>query len=146
MNTDIFASPAVPLLVELEQQGFSLQVTADGRLRVEPGSRLSDQQRQLLAAHRDAAVLLLRTCDAGVVARREAFRAQLEADASAIVPAFVFRPDAPYAAGVCFSCADSNGSNQYGRCWRCALAWRLACRVPIDPALAVIIDAAKRVA
>src|ERR1700722_4532381 len=45
-----------------------------------------------------------------------------------IIPALLFRADVPYVSGRCFSCGEETGRPAFGRCWRCSLAWRLACR------------------
>jgi hypothetical protein len=90
--------------------------------------------------------MLLHMCDEGVAARRQVFRAQLEACEAPTVPAFVFTEGVAYVAGVCFSCGEANGRDTFGRCWRCALGWRLACRLAIPADLALAIDGARTVA
>src|SRR5207237_1174686 len=112
MDATVFDSPALPLLVELEQAGFQLRVAPEGRLQIEPGSKLTADQRRLLVEHKAAVTLLLRCCDAGVVERRDAFRRQLEVAAPPTIPAFLFRP-VPYVPGRCFSCGDETGHNTY---------------------------------
>lgn len=81
--------------------------------------------------------------DDGVKTRLDAFRRQFEATLAPAVPAFLFRPGVSYQAGVCFSCGDSLPSPRFGRCWRCSLAWRLACRLPLPAELAAALDAAR---
>jgi hypothetical protein len=146
MVADVFQSPALPLVLELAQQGFALVVTGDGRVRVEPGSRLTADQRQLLVQHKAAVATVLRGCDPEVAVRRDVFRAQIEAAERVMLPALVYKPDIAYTAGVCFSCGDPNGRAAHGRCWRCSLAWRLACRLPISSELAAVVDGARQVA
>jgi hypothetical protein len=141
---DVLASAALPLLVGLEADGFTFAVAGD-RLLVRPVERLTVEQRTLLRRERDAILMLLRSCDAGVQARREAFVAQIQAH-GAYVPALVFRPDVPYVAGRCFSCGDETGRPAFGRCARCARAWRLALGVAIPSDFATQYDDAKRVA
>jgi hypothetical protein len=110
--------------------------TIDGR---------SDAERVRLAgaAHKDAIKTLLRCCDEGVVARRDSFRAQFDAAPVEIIPALLFRADVPYVSGRCFSCGEETGRPAFGRCWRCSLAWRLACRLPIPADLGAAMDTAK---
>jgi hypothetical protein len=55
----------------------------------------------------------------------------------------VFRPGVPYLSGRCFSCGDELERARHGKCWRCALAWRLALHLPVAPALADIYDGQK---
>jgi single-stranded-DNA-specific exonuclease len=59
------------------------------------------------------------------------------------VPAFVFILNTAYVKGTCFSCADRLHELRFGRCWRCSLAWRLSCRLPIPAILADTLDSAK---
>jgi hypothetical protein len=129
----------------LEAEGFRFS-TAGGRLRVRPTTRLTPELRDRLHRERDALLVLLRICDDGVQRRREAFVATLAAETAAVLPALVFTPDVPYVAGKCFSCAQPNDRPTFGRCWRCALAWRLALGLPISSDFAAAYDAAKRVA
>ncbi|PYR34352.1 MAG: hypothetical protein DMF90_17485 [Acidobacteria bacterium] len=145
MDSNIWDSPALPLVLALERAGFSLRLAGD-RVRVEPGSHLTEDQRRLLVAHKPEVVMLLRCSDPGVVDRREAFRAQLAEAGAPAVPAFLFKRDVPYAPAVCFSCGEANGRASFGRCWRCALAWRLACRLPIAAEFATAIDDMRRIA
>jgi hypothetical protein len=107
-------------------------------------SLLTPAQRVQLGQQRAAVLTLLRICDAGVVARREVFQQQLNATAPPAVPAFVFTAGVPYVPGACFSCGEANGRETYGRCWRCALAWRLVCRLAIPTDVAIVIDGARR--
>jgi hypothetical protein len=146
MDVTVLDNPALPLLLELEHSGFQLRLGVDGRLQVAPGSKLTDVQRRLLVEHKRAIGTLLQSCDAGVAARRDVFRRQLEATPPPAIPAFLFVGDVPYVSGRCFSCGDATGRSIYGRCWPCALAWRLACRLPIAADHASAIDGARRVA
>ena len=81
--------------------------------------------------------------DPAVAERREAFHAQLEARVAPRTPTFMLRPDLPYVPGRCFSCGDAFPAMRFGRCWRCSVAWRLACNLPIPADLAKAIDDAK---
>ena len=145
MTTDVFTSTAVSLLVGLEADGFTFAVTGN-RLLVRPVERLTPEQREAVRREREALLTLLRICDAGVQERRAAFEAQARASSVALVPALLFRQGVPYVAGRCFSCGDASGRPTFGRCWRCALAWRLALRVAIPTDFAAVYDDAKRVA
>ena len=85
-----------------------------------------------------ALAALVRACDDGVQARRESFAAQFKAGPASRVPAFLFRSGVAYEAAICFSCGDRLAEVRFGRCWRCALAWRLvAVRVPAATAAAL---------
>jgi hypothetical protein len=110
-------------------------------LRIRPASRITAAQPTRIRAHCDTLKRLLDEVDE----RRERFRQQLEASAAPVVPAFLFKP-VPYVASVCFSCGDANGRATFGRCWRCSLAWRLACRLAIPANLAAAIDDARQLA
>jgi hypothetical protein len=98
---------------------------------------------QRIVAYKDALKRLLQPCDDGVIARREAFAQQLARTPAPRVPTFLFRPNIVYAAGICFSCGDDLSSVVFGRCWRCALAWRLACGVRLSQDLASALDQSK---
>jgi hypothetical protein len=134
---NVFESPALPLLLELEMAGLVV-VTETGGLRIRPTNRLSPAQLAAVQEHRDALKTLALICDVGVQARRTAFVERLAVAETALVPTLVYRPDVPYVVGQCFSCGEPNGRTSFGRCWRCSLAWRLAVRaqVPVDAAMA----------
>lgn len=135
---------AVPLLVTLEARGCRLTVTADGgQLIVEPASWLTVEERERVRAHRAALATLVRFCDESVQARRGAFAAQLGATRAPRVPAFLFRTDVAYRRAVCFSCGERLPTVQFGRCWRCSLAWRLACGLPASAELGAAYDTAR---
>src|SRR5713226_4545379 len=77
---------------------------ADRRRRAEYRPTFpADSRADAGAAHKDAIKTLLRCCDEGVVARRDAFRAQFDAAPVEIIPALLFRTDVPYVSGRCFS-------------------------------------------
>jgi hypothetical protein len=146
MDGTVLESPALPLLIELEEAGFDIRLADDERLHVAPGSKLTEVQRRLLVEHKLALIMILRVCDAGVVERREVFRRQLAETPAPTIPAFLFVSDVPYVIGRCFSCGEGTSQPTHGRCWRCSLAWRLACRLPIPTDMASAIDTARRVA
>jgi len=134
--------PASSLLAEWEAEGFTFAVR-DNRLFVHPADRLTPAHRERLVRDRDVILMLQRVSDAGTRDRFDVFRAQLEAAPVGTIPAFLFLADVAYVAGRCFSCGDQTGRGVFGRCWRCSLAWRLACRVPIPPELVVATDKAR---
>ncbi len=136
-------SPAVSLLATLVARGC--RITADdGRLIVEPASRLTADEQRRVREHRRTLATLIR--DDGLQARRASFAAQLAATPAPQVPAFLFRPDVRYQAGACFSCGDSLPEATFGRCWKCALAWRLAAGANVPAETAAALDEARVVA
>jgi hypothetical protein len=138
----VLDSPALPLLLELEQQGCRVELTPD-KLVVEPASRLTPAQRAAVLAYARELALLVSCLDPGVVERRDVFRKQLKATPAPRVPTFLFRSDVPYVRSACFSCGDSLPEPRFSRCLRCSLAWRLACRLRVSTELAAAIDAAR---
>src|SRR5688500_1384588 len=140
MTADVAATPAVTILCELHRDGFTVELTADDVLTITPRSRLTRDRMQIIEAHKDALKQLLRPCDDGVVLRRDVFVRQLAGTPPPRVPAFLFTDGIVYAKGICFSCGDALPSVTFGRCWRCSLAWRLACGLPIPVELAAALD------
>ena len=147
MNPDIhvFDGPGLPLLLDLEAHGFDLAVR-HGELWIKPVGRLSPEQRTHVQQHRDALVTLVRCCDNGVQERLVVFKRQRQKVPTGTMPAFVFQPDTPYTKGVCFSCGAALSVAQFGRCWRCSLAWRMAAEVMIPANHAAVYDRARVVA
>ena len=139
---DVLGSPAVPLICELEVAGFDLSVV-NSRLRVSPASKLTPEYVQRIHSHRESLKTLVRICDDGTQARRTLFARQWAAAPPNQIPAFLVCLNLPYQRGLCFSCADRLDRPRFGRCWRCSLAWRLACRVPIPAELAQAYDESK---
>jgi hypothetical protein len=142
ITANVLDSPALPLLLELEQQGCRVTLTPD-TLVIEPASGLSAGQRAAVRAQARELALLVRCLDPGVVALRDLFRRQREATPASRVPIFLFRSAVPYVRAACFSCGDALPEPRFSRCWRCALAWRLACHLPVSAELAAAIDAAR---
>ncbi len=142
---DVLNSPAVPLICELEVAGFDVSIV-NSRLRVSPASKLEPDLVQRIHSHRESLKTLIRTSDAGTQARRALFARQWAAAPPHQVPAVLVCPNLPYQRGLCFSCADRLDRPRFGRCWRCSLAWRLACRLPIPAELAQALDGSKVVA
>ena len=136
---DVLDSPAVAVLCGLEDAGLDLAVV-DGRLRVWPVTRLTAGDEQLIQQHRDALVTLIRLCDAGVRERLATFQQQRREAAAGTMPAFVFVRGTAYVKAVCFSCGTALPLPEFGRCWRCSLAWRMAAGVPIPAERAAVYD------
>ena len=143
VTPDVFDSPAVAILCDLERDGFRVELTADGVV-IAPRSRLTSDRMTAIAGCKDALKALISIAtDAGVQDRRDAFRLQLDAVPAPCVPAFLFKPGLPYVAGRCFACADALPELRFSRCWRCAIAWRLACRLPVPVDVADALDHAR---
>jgi hypothetical protein len=142
VTADILQSAALPLLLRLNAEGYELQAAAT-LLRVRPAERVTPELRVELARYKADLLLLIRCRDSGVCARRDVMRRQFDAAPAGRVPALLFRPDVPYVEGRCFSCGDALQRFRIGRCWRCALAWRLAAHVPVTPDLAEALDCAR---
>lgn len=143
LTPDVLISPALPLLLALERLGCTVEITSGGRVAVEPASRLSAEQRTAFVAHARDLALLVKCCDAGVAERRDVMRRQYATAPPGRLPALLFVPGVPCVEGSCFSCADALQTFRIGRCWRCSLAWRLACRLPIPVDLADALDGAR---
>ena len=139
---DVLSSPAVPLIRELKGAGFDVRLV-NSRLRVSPASKLAPDCVQRIHSHRDDLKALVRIYDAGTQARRALFARQWAAAPPNQIPAFLVCPNLPYQRGLCFSCGDRLPEPRFGRCWRCSLAWRLVCRLPIPVALAQAFDESK---
>ena len=142
---DVLNSPAVAVLCGLEHAGLDLAVV-DGRLRVWPVERLTNDHEALIKQHRDALVTLIGICDQGVQERLAAFKQQLRDTPDGTTPDFIFRRETAYAKTICFSCGAALSELGYGRCWRCSLAWRMAAGVPIPAERASVYDEALVVA
>lgn len=136
-------SPALPVLLKLVASGVRFRVEA-GRVLVSPRGALTPEQRELFRQGAEAVRALVPVVtDAGVEARRAVFAQQLAVTPAPQVPAFLFKAGVPYVAGSCFSCGDRLERLRFGRCSKCAIAWRLAADVPIPAALAEALDAAR---
>ena len=143
VTPEVFRSPAVGVLRELKRDGFDIELSA-GVLLIRPKSRLTPERMQTIADCKgELKVLVAIATDEGVRERRDVFQRQLEVAPPPTVPAFLFRPGTAYVKGVCFSCGDTLTAPNFGRCWRCSMAWRLACRLPVPEALAAAVDTAK---
>lgn len=125
----VFDSPALPLLLELENAALVngaelvITITYTGRLRVAPRSLLTPERRERIRAHRDALCLLVQIAGAGVQARAQVFRRQLHAhNGPAAYPALRFTP--PVQPGGCVSCGEPAEAAVW--CWQCQIAARLA--------------------
>ncbi len=142
----VLDGPALGLLLDLEHDGFSVDLSDDGVLRIRPRDRLSPDRVAEILRHKDALRLLVRSVDAGVEARVEAFKTQLTTTSAPAIPAFLLQPNVPYVRGVCFSCGERLPHPKFGRCWRCSVAWRLAAGIRLDVELARGRDEAKTIA
>ena len=142
---NVFDGPGLPLLIELERDGFDLAVRR-GELWIRPVDRLTASQQAKIQQHRVALVTLVRVCDEGVQTRLVAYRQQLAEVPKGSTCHFVFQPGTPYAKTVCFSCGAALLEPRYGRCWRCSLAWRIAAGVPVSAERAMVYDTARVVA
>lgn len=144
--TDVFDSPALRLLVALEARAIHIELTTDGRLIVEPASRLTADEQTAVRAHARGLARLLRLCDRGVWARRDAFAMQIALVRPPGLPACLLRPQVPYVRGTCFSCGVVLQALVFGRCWRCALACRLAGGLSIPVDVIAAMDVARVIA
>lgn len=142
IDTSVFDSPGVPLLLELEQAGFDFTVRR-GELWVNPVDQLTAKQRASIQLYRNELLTLVQCCDEGVQKRLASFKQQLSRAPKQTTPAFVFRQGTPWAKGSCFSCAGPLDEQRYGRCWRCSLAWRMAAGVSIPAEKARAYDEAR---
>lgn len=112
--------------------------------KAKPIAKLAPELRATLEQYRAELLMLLRVCDEGVQERRAAFVCAL---AKGQKPgALLFRSGVPYGRGRCFSCGDPLDAAKFSKCWRCALAWRLAARLPIPVDLALAYDQQKLIA
>jgi hypothetical protein len=139
-----FESPALPILRWLvAEDGLSLEAH-EGRLVVGPAEKLTDEHRELIRLHKPDLIALARLVDAGTQDRIRVFAAQYAARPEGVlVPAFVYRPGAPYAPHRCLSCTEPLPEGiRWGRCRRCAVAWRLVVGAPVREAWMVAYDSA----
>jgi hypothetical protein len=146
LTATVVTSPAVALLVNLHRDGFTVDLTEDDVLTIAPRSRLTLEQQQMIVTYKDALKTLLRDGEAQVAARRAVFAEQLARTPAPRVPAFLFKDGIAYTKGTCFSCGDALPQPTFGRCWRCSVAWRLACKLPVPSDLATTLDSAKVIA
>jgi hypothetical protein len=143
LTSDVLDSPAVAILCALEADGFRVELGPDDAIVIAPKSALTPDRKQQILDHKAAFKTLLRCCDIGVQDRREAFARQLQAaPVGVLVPRLVFR-ESPYVNGRCHSCGEALEGARWGSCWRCMLARRLACRLPIPVDLLVAYDDAR---
>lgn len=141
----LFASPVLPVFRDLLDAGLVLEAGHDGRLRVGPEDRLTDAYDTAIRSHRDALLALARIVDLATQDRCRIFAHQYATrPADVLVPRFAYRADVPYAPHVCHSCSDPlPASLRWGRCRRCALAWRLVVGVTPHEAWLVTYDDAR---
>jgi len=141
---DVFDSPLYPVVIRLEGQGFQFRLLPDGTVQVNPGAKLPPDARALFQQHPDdLRVLVAMATDAGVHDRRDVFRLQYAAAPTGTLPTFLFTTGVAYVRGACFSCGDVLPGLTFARCWRCAIAWRLACRLAVPVWVAEARNGAK---
>lgn len=123
----VFNSPALPLLLELEDAAIeagtelTIRVSDDGRLSVSPRAVLSEDRSSRIREHRHALRLLVQIADEGVQARASAFRQQIhERSADVVFPFLRFRATDGNA---CVSCGEPA---VVAMCTKCQIATRLA--------------------
>ena len=116
---------AVGVLCALEGNGFDLAV-AGGRLSIRPAHQLTNAHRAVIRRYRDDLIILVQSCDPGVLSRRVLFKRQWTLDRTTT---FLVCPDLGWERGRCFSCDDGLEAARFGRCSRCNLAWRWAAGV-----------------
>ncbi len=141
VTADVLDSPALPLLVRLETEGFEVQAGPDV-LRVRPVDRVTPELRTELQQHKADLLMLVRICDTGVLDRQAVFARQIATAPTGVrIPRMWYR-EVPYRRGSCHSCGASLDRDTYGSCWRCMFARRLACRAPIPADLLAAHDEA----
>src|SRR6187402_1164325 len=123
---DALEPPALPLLLELSDQGCVCRLTERGRIAVHNASRLTESQCARLRQFTVEVKELLRCDDDGVTERRAEFRRQIHSSSSGSLPTFIFKPGLAYRRGECFSCGDPFPDLRIARCERCTLGMHLA--------------------
>lgn len=141
----LFASPVLPVFRGLLDAGLVLEAGHDGRLRVGPEDRLTDEYDSAIRSHRDALLALARIVDLDTQDRCRIFAQQyVTRPADVWVPRFMYRVGVPYAPHVCHSCGDPLPTSlRWGRCRRCAVAWRLVVSAPLGEPWLVSYDDAR---
>jgi hypothetical protein len=142
---DVLDSPVLSLLIELQAAGVEFRMCSGAvQFRRHGGSSLTDIERQQLAEYADAVpTLIIMLADDGLRARRRQFELMFAEALPGTLPTNVVRRGIPYAIGVCFSCGAALPKPQFGRCWRCALAWRIAWRYPLPASVVSAADEAR---
>ena len=140
----VIDSPALAVLLELQTAGVEVRVLNGVVQFRRHRDVLTDEQRMVLDAHaNDVRELLRMLADSGLRSRVRRFAQMFDASTPTTLPTNVLTCGIPYATGVCFSCGHELPRSQYGRCWRCALAWRIAWRYPLHKALQIATDEAR---
>ena len=123
---DVLSSGAVPILCELDQDSFTVELAPDDVITVAPRAALTPDRRQQIIEHKVAIKIPLRSYDSGVRDRRELFARQLDSTPpGALAHRLVCR--APIPANVFTVCDESSV---------CALATYVALSFP-EPHLEV---------
>ena len=129
---DTLAAPAVQILCRLAAEGVTFDITTGGRLVVAPLQPLSPWLAELLRQHHDVLVPLVQVAEKGVQERVRHFCWWISrAPAGVAVTTPLLHPHLLSMPGRCTSCGGDLEEARSGRCWRCALAWRLAVRMPL---------------
>ncbi len=140
-EVDAMEGPALGVLLGLERDGFSVNLSPEGVLLIAPRGRLTPARMALILTVKADLKLLVRVCtDQGIQARRDAFRREYEALPAGALPAFKFTAGVVYTAGTCFSCGETLPGLTFARCRRCRIGVRLACRLPVPIWLAEARD------
>jgi hypothetical protein len=127
----VFSSPALTLLLELEQAALdaggqlSIVITEAGKLRITPATILTPDRCDRIRAHRVGLKLLTQLTDEAVQQRTARFRACLRRQSGPIALSQLQYIVAPVRRGQCRSCGDAAGDPR-DWCWRCQLAAQLA--------------------
>jgi hypothetical protein len=149
LTTNVFDSPGLPLLLDLEERGFDVAVRC-GELLVNPVGRLTPAQRATVSRYRRQLIVLVIICDPGVQDRLAFFKLQTRKAPHRTLPDPALRDGMLHINGFCYSCGQRLPQAADGRWWRCSLARRMAAGQAIavdDPAaLQIAQDADTRLA
>lgn len=105
------------LLGSLQRRGILVVPSGDGRLRYRPSTALSDEERAVLARHRDAILALFAADPIGW--RAAVMAAQVTATGA--IPLLLARPGIRFPLGTCCSCGDPRLVDR-SRCAPCSAA------------------------
>ena len=139
-------SRALPLLRQLVvDNALVLEVAATGNLLVGPEPNITGENDAAIRAARDELVALARLIDPATQDRWRTFAAQYAARPEDVVtPTFAYRRNLPYVPHRCHSCGESLPRGfRWGRCSRCAVAWRLVVDTPVGEAWMLHYDEAQ---
>lgn len=106
------------LLGSLQRRGILVVPSGDGRLRYRPRKALSDEERTVLARHRDAILALFAADPIGW--RAAVMAAQVTATGA--IPLLLARPGLRFPPGTCCSCGEDLIPDDRYRCRPCVVA------------------------